>query len=148
MNKSLRNSILVSYVLGLPIGLLTIIATIYLPLFFTGEGLFSFAIIAGYGWPTLGLALSFLVALGIGAKVAYDHLHHGKSLLFSSFMYSAVVNGIIWATFCFILLFSQEDNYPMMIPAVLALLFCTVVTTFTLGLLITFIISRIRQNGS
>ena len=148
MNKPLRKSILISYLIGLPIGLLTIAATLWLPILITDEGLFSIILIANYGWPTLGLALSFLVALGIGAKVAYDHLQHGKSLLFSSFMYSAVVNGIIWATFCFVLLFTLEDSYPMMVPAVLALLFCTLFTTFTLGLLITFIISRIRQNGS
>ncbi|CAM3330680.1 hypothetical protein ZORO111903_07520 [Zobellia roscoffensis] len=142
MNKPLLISILISYLLGLPIGLLTIVGTLWTPILFTGEGLLSIAIIAGYGWPTLGLALSFLVALGIGAKVAYDHLGHGKSLLFSSFVYSTVVNFIIWATFCLVLLFTVEDSFLLLFPAILALLFCTIVTTFTIGLLITYLIER------
>ena len=37
-----------------------------------------FILIANYGWATLGLVLSFLIALGIGAKVAHDHLMEGN----------------------------------------------------------------------
>jgi hypothetical protein len=146
MENRLKKSILTSYLIGAPIGLLTIGLTIWIPIILSGEGIFSIALMGAYGYPIIGLILSFLIALGIGGKIAYDDTLKRKSLILTSFRYSLIVNLIIWITFCLILLItSADDKYLKMIPAVIALIICTLMTTLTLGLMIVFIIKRMNN---
>jgi len=146
MEKKLKQSILTSYLIGAPIGILTVVATIWIPLLLTGEGLLTIAILGTYGISTIGLAVAFLIALWIGGNLAYRNIKSGKSLILTSFKYSAVVNLIIWTTFCLIVgLTVTEERFLMMIPPIIAFVVCTVLTTFSIGLLISYIIKRINN---
>jgi len=146
MEKKLKQSILTSYLIGTPIGILTVIATIWIPLLLTGEGLLTIVIIGTYGISTIGLVVAFLIALWIGGKLAYQYIKRGKSLLLTSFKYSTVVNLIIWTTFCLIVgLTVTEERFLMMIPPIIAFVVCTILTTFSIGLLIAYVIKRINN---
>jgi len=141
MERKLKQSILTSYMIGAPIGILTIIATIWIPLLLTGEGLLTIVILGTYGISTIGLVVAFLIALWIGGKIAYKNIKSGKSLLLTSLKYSTVVNLIIWSTFCLIIgLTVKEEKFLMMIPPIIAFFVCTILTTFSIGLLISYVI--------
>lgn len=143
MSKKLKKSIIASYFIGAPIGFFVVFATIYIPAFLLGEGLYTIAILGAYKASIIGLLVAFIVALGIGGKLAYNFVLKGKSLLFTSFIYSFNVNLIIWTVFIAILLFSSEEKLFAVIPAIIAFVLCTVLTTFSIGLLVSFIIKRI-----
>lgn len=146
MEKKLKQSILTSYLIGAPIGILTVIATFWIPLLLTGEGLLTIVIIGTYGISTVGLVIAFLVALWIGGKLAYRNIQNGKSLLLTSFKYSSVMNLIIWTTFGVIVgLTATEERFLMMIPPFIAFVVCTILTTFSIGLLIAYLIKRINN---
>jgi hypothetical protein len=146
MERKLKQSILISYMIGAPIGILTIIATIWIPLLLTGEGLLTIVILGTYGISTIGLVVAFLIALWIGGKIAYKNIKSGKSLLLTSLKYSTVVNLIIWSTFCLIIgLTVKEEKFLMMIPPIIAFFVCTILTTFSIGLLISYVIKRIKD---
>ena len=146
MERKLKQSILTSYLIGAPIGILTIIATVWIPLLLTGEGLLTIVILGTYGISTIGLVVSFLIALWIGGKIAYKNIKNGKSLLLTSFKYSTVVNLIIWTTFCLIIgLTVEEEKFLMMIPPIIAFIVCTILTTFSIGLLISYAIKQINN---
>ena len=146
MEKKLKQSILTSYLIGAPIGILTVVASIWIPLLLTGEGLLTIAILGTYGISTIGLVIAFLVALWIGGKLAHKNIKNGKSLLLTSFKYSSVVNLIIWTTFCVIIgLTVTEERFLMMIPPIIAFVVCTGLTTFSIGLIISYVIKRINN---
>ena len=147
MKQELRKSILISYIIGAPMGIFTIVGTLLAPLLLTGEGLASISIILGYGISTIGLVISFLIALWIGGKIAYKSAKKEKSVVSISFQYSLVVNLIIWIIFCFIsAITSDSDKFLMVIPAILAVVICTIITTFTIGLLISYLIKKVVYN--
>jgi len=149
MEKKLKQSILTSYLIGAPIGILTIAATIWIPFLLTGEGLLTIVILGVYRISTIGLLVAFLIALWVGGKLAYQNIKRGKSLLLTSFKYSTVVNLIIWTTFCLIVgLTVVEEMFLMMIPPIIAFVVCTILTTFSIGLLISFVIKRINNKPS
>ncbi|WP_369995000.1 hypothetical protein [Winogradskyella sp.] len=146
MEKKLKQSILTSYLIGAPIGILTVIATIWLPLLLTGEGLLTIVILGTYGISTVGLVIAFLISLWIGGKLAHRNIQNGKSLLLTSFKYSSAVNLIIWTTFCLIVgLTVTEERFLMMIPPIIAFIVCTILTTFSIGLLVAYVIKLINN---
>ena len=146
MEKKLKQSILTSYLIGTPIGILTVAATIWIPFLLTGEGLLTIVILGTYRISTIGLLVAFLIALWVGGKLAYQNIKREKSLLLTSFKYSTIVNLIIWATFCLITVLTvTEEKLLMMIPPIIAFLVCTVLTTFSIGLLISYMIKRINN---
>ncbi|MCK0137388.1 hypothetical protein [Arenibacter sp. S6351L] len=146
MDVRLKKSILTSYLIGAPIGIFVVFATIFVPSFFFGEGLMTIVIIGTYGISTIGLVIAFLISLWLGGKLAYKNIKSGKSLLLTSFKYSTVVNLIIWTTFCLIVgLTVTEEKFLMMIPPIFAFVLCTVLTTFSIGLLISYLIRRINN---
>tara|TARA_B100000809_G_C14749366_1_gene391553 strand:+ start:27 stop:506 length:480 start_codon:yes stop_codon:yes gene_type:complete len=146
MDVKLKKSILASYLIGAPIGILTVIATIWIPLLLTGEGLLTIVILGAYGISTIGLVVSFLISLWIGGKIVYENINKGKSLLLTSLKYSTVVNLIIWTTFCLIIgVTVEKEKFLMMIPPIIAFVVCTVLTTFSIGLLIAYVIKRINN---
>lgn len=146
MEKKLNQSIMASYLIGAPIGIFVVFATIYVPSFIFGEGLMTIVILGTYGISTIGLVVAFLIALWIGGKLAYQNIKSGKSLLLTSFKYSIVVNLIIWTTFCLVVgLTVTEERFFMMIPPIIAFVVCTVLTTFSIGLLISYMIKRINN---
>jgi hypothetical protein len=148
MNKQLRQSILISYLIGAPIGIFTIIATIIISLLYSREGISSMSIIMGYGFPTLGLIAAFIIALWFGGKLAYINVNKGKSLILTSFKYSTFVNLLIWTTFCLIVYQTiEDDSFKYMLPAIIVFLISTILSTFTIGLLISYIIKRINRSN-
>jgi hypothetical protein len=148
METKLKQSILTSYIIGAPIGLFVVFATIFVPGFLFGEGLLTIAILGTYGVSTIGLVIAFLIALGIGGKLAYKNIKSGTSVLLTSFKYATVVNAIIWSTFCIIIgLTVKEERFLMMIPSIIAFVVCTILTTFSIGLLISYIIKRINDKN-
>jgi hypothetical protein len=113
-----------------------------------GEGLTSMSIILGYRFQTLGLIAAFIIALWFGGKLAYKNINKGKSLILTSFKYSTLMNLIIWTIFCLIVGQPIEDhNFIFTLPAIIAFLVSTILTTFTFGLLISYIIKRINQSN-
>jgi hypothetical protein len=148
MNKQLRQSILISYLIGAPIGIFTIIATIIISLLYSREGISSMSIIMGYGFPTLGLIAAFIIALWFGGKLAYINVNKGKSLILTSFKYSTFVNLLIWTTFCLIVYQTiEDDSFKYMLPAIIVFLISTILSTFTIGLLISYIIKLINRSN-
>jgi hypothetical protein len=146
MEKKLKQSIIASYLIGAPIGILTVIATIWIPLLLTGEGLLTMVIIGTYEASSVGLVIAFVIALWIGGKLAHENINNGKSLILTSFKYSTIVNLIIWTTFCLIVgITATEERFLMMIPPIIAFVVCTILTTFSIGLLIACVIKRINN---
>ena len=142
--NSKRQGILISYLIGTPIGLITIFIVFTIPVMLTGEGLATIALVGVYGKAILGLIVSFLIALGIGGHNASTDIVKEKSLLKTSFKYSLTVNAIIWTVFILLTIFSngKKDFWLILTPPILAFIICTIITTFTLGLLICFIIQK------
>jgi len=136
-------SVFMSYLIGAPIGIFVVIATLLIPPFL-GSGILTIALLAVYGLPTIGLVVAFLIALGVGGKIAYKSIKNGKSLLFTSFKYSTIVNLIIWTVFCLVLFLTfEKEKVLILFPAIVAFFVCTILTTFSIGLLISYVIKRI-----
>jgi len=141
---SKRQGILISYLIGTPIGLFTIFIVSAIPMALTGEGLGTMLLFHTYGKAILGLIISFLISLGIGGHNASVDIEKQKTLLKTSFKYSLTVNTIIWTVFILLTAFNNEkkDLWLFIIPPIIAFIFCTIMTTFTLGLLICYIIRK------
>ncbi|WP_420572269.1 hypothetical protein [Kordia sp.] len=147
MDRGLRRSIFMSYLIGAPIGLFVVFATILIPPFL-GAGMFTIALLAVYGLPTVGLVLAFLVSLWIGGKIAYKNIVKGTSLLLTSLKYSTIVNLIIWTVFCLVLVLTFEKEKALILfPAIVAFFVCTILTTFSIGLLISYTIKKTYEKA-
>ncbi|MCC7520489.1 MAG: hypothetical protein IT220_02540 [Flavobacteriaceae bacterium] len=147
--NSIQQGILISYVWGTPIGLVTVLIVSILPAALTGEGLGTMLIFGIYGKSILGLIISFLIALGIAGKNAVIDIERQKSLLKTSFKYALTVNTIIWTVFILITILDNQKKilWMYLIPPIMAYIFSTIMTTFTLGLLISYSIrKRINKN--
>ena len=140
----LLESVLTSYLIGLPIGLITIFIVFVLPVSITGEGLLTIVIIETYGKSIIGLILSFIFALGFAGRNAFNDLFNEKTLVFTSFKYSLTVNLIIWTVFIFITLLNnfKIESLVYLVPPIIAFVICVLLTTFTVGLLISYLIKR------
>ncbi|MGS2764395.1 hypothetical protein [Sinomicrobium sp. M5D2P9] len=146
MNKPLKQSILVSYLIGAPIGIFTVIAILWGPVLLTGEGILTMVIAGAYGIPAAGLLTAFLIALWFGGKSAYEHTRRGNPLLMVSSRYSLQINAMIWGVFCILLgVMFKENSLVFMLPAFVAFFACTGITTFTIGLWIAYLIRHIHR---
>lgn len=143
-NKLRLESILTSYLIGLPIGLITTFIVFALPVTLTGEGILTIVIIGIYGKAIIGLILSFIFALGLAGRNAFENLFNKKTLISTSFKYSLTVNLIIWSVFIIITLIDnfKFENLFYLIPPIIAFVICVLITTYTIGLLISLIIQR------
>ena len=141
MNRDLRTSLLNSYLIGLPIGLGFIAATIFFPSMLSGEGLLTMIMLVSFGKTIAGLAVSFVISLWIGAIVAKNSVIKGDKLISTSFKYSGIVNLIIWTVFGVIAGLNPESEFKVGLIALIAFLICTILTTISIGLLISY---RIR----
>ena len=139
-----RQGIYSSYLIGTPIGLIAIFIVFSIPVMLTGEGLATMVLVGVYGKAILGLIISFLVALGIAGHNASVDIRKQKPLLKISFKYSLTVNTIVWTVFIIVTIFDNlyTSNGFLLILTIpfLAFIFCSIITTFTLGLLICYII--------
>lgn len=133
MSKLLRRSICKSYLVGLPLGIITIGLVLLAPILLTGEGLLSIVVIANYGLATLGMFFTFLFALGFGGWLSYERIKAGKSNIRVSFEYSLLINFLIWTVFNLIVLISK-GSFLMILPAFFAFFICTFLTTYSIGL--------------
>ncbi len=135
MTKSTRQSILISYMIGLPIGLLFVAAVIFLPPVLLGEEELTFSMLVSYGKAILGLVISFVVVLWFAAILAEKSIRKGSSVLMTSFKYSFLVNLVIWVVFSIVASFNGKNVFGLLLPFI-AFICCTVFTTLTVGFLI------------
>lgn len=135
MTKSTRQSILISYMIGLPIGLLFVAAVIFLPPVLLGEGELTFSMLVSYGKAILGLVISFVFVLWFAAILAEKSIRKGSSVLMTSFKYSFLVNLVIWLVFSIVASFNEKNIFGLLLPFI-AFICCTVFTTLTAGFLI------------
>lgn len=63
-----KYSILILYLIGAPIGLITVALFYLFPMMLTREGIFTILITEIYEKAIIGLIIAFLVALGVGGK--------------------------------------------------------------------------------
>lgn len=141
--KTNAKGISTSYLIGAPLGLIAICFVFLIPALLTGEGLALFAMAMIYGKAIVGLVISFLIALGIAGHYAVSDLESGRTLIKTSFRYSITVNAIIWLVFMILtILDNTKDFIMLLLPPLIAFLFCTLSTTFTLGLLICYMIKK------
>ncbi len=135
--------ILTSYLIGVPIGLITILIVFITPVTLTGEGLSTMVMVSIYGKAIVGLIVSFLIALGISGHKVVKDLRNQKSLIKTSFRYSLTVNIIIWSVFILLTVMdNSKDFLTFLLPPIIAFIFCTAITTFTLGLIICYTIKK------
>lgn len=135
--------ILLSYLIATPVGLLTILFVFITPVALTGEGIMTMGMLAIYGKATIGLIVSFLVALGIGGHNAVKDLENKRSLIKTSYRYSLTVNTIIWTTFILLTIFDNKNDFLIfLLPPIIAFIICTTITTFTIGLLVCYTINK------
>ena len=138
----------ISYLIGLPLGLISIFLVFWVSTLFIGDSLFSVLIYGIYGKAFIGFLFSFLLALGVGGYFATKSIQKQKTLLESSLRYSLRVNAIIWSVFLFISLINSDNYFIQISISLLAFIVCTLFTTFTIGLLICFLIqNRIRKSA-
>ena len=94
-----------------------------------------------FGKAIAGLIISFMFSLWLGAIVAKKSVTKGDKLLITSFKYSTSINIIIWTVFGIVAALSPENEWKTGLIEIVAFIVCTLTTTFTIGLLISF---RIR----
>jgi hypothetical protein len=140
--KLKKKSVLISYLVGSPIGFCSILFVFFIPGMLTGEGLPTIAMAFVYGKATLGLTIAFLFSLWYAGGQVYNGIVKNKPLLEISFQYSLTINVIIWVVFLFISIIDNfnEQLFIIISLPILAFILCTLITTFTVGLLICFII--------
>jgi hypothetical protein len=140
--KLIKRSAWTSVLIGGPIGLLTALGIFLIPVLLSGEYLATFAIRGAYGDAIVGLLTSFIVALWFAGKKAHHNLKNGQGLLLVSFKYSVFVNVIIWTIFIFITIIIniKHFNFILLVPPILFLIVCPLLTTFSYGLLICYVI--------
>ncbi|MFN8438205.1 MAG: hypothetical protein U0V72_11275 [Cytophagales bacterium] len=142
--KANLKGILISYLIGTPIGLITIIVVLLIPATMTGEGLATLGLVAIYGKGILGLIISFLIALGVGGYIAVKDLAKQNPLIKTSFRYSLTVNTIIWTVFIILTIFENSLQLILfLVPPIIAFILCTLITTFTIGILICYLIKKL-----
>ncbi len=156
-NRSLRRSILISYLIGLPSGLSFSFFALYFSFKNLDEGLPIIGFISIYGIPFMGLFIAFFIALKIASRKAFSNLKQGKSILYTSFLYSLRVNLIIWGAFITTgLLFHVLSNIffsspfgdfliltiPLILPIIIILPVSVFFTTFTIGFLVSYLINK------
>jgi len=161
LNRTLKRNIITAYLISVPLGIFTILFVFVFPGLITDEGLGMILIVTTYGWATLGLFLSFLASIWYGSKKAHEKLLNGKKLLSASFKFSLTINTIIWLTFLIIVIINElymkyelsliniesSDNgffgliYFLFLP-LLAFIISVTGTTFTIGLLISYIFDK------
>ena len=135
--------ILTSYLIGAPPGLIAVCFVFLIPALLTGEGLALFGMAMIYGKAIVSLVISFLIALGIAGHYAVSDLERGRTLIKTSFRYSIAVNAIIWPVFMILTILDNMNNFIiLLLPPLIAFLFCTLGMTFTLGLLICYMIKK------
>ncbi|MDD2983700.1 MAG: hypothetical protein PHQ74_09955 [Crocinitomicaceae bacterium] len=132
----------ISYLIGLPLGLFAIFSALLFPTMGSGESLAGFILNESYGIASIGLFISFVIALGIAGRSASVNIAKQKSVLETSFRYTITVNAIIWSVFILLTIISndQKDLWFLLIPPFIAFLISTFVTAFTFGLLISYLI--------
>ena len=150
MNSRLRKEcIWVSYVYGLPFGMLSVFLVFSLPVMLTGEGLATMALIGIYGRAIFGLVISFILTLYIGAIVVYKDNLKNRKLLWTAFKYSTIINVIIWTVFTIITILDNietEEWFTILLPIPIAFYVCIVLTPFTIGLWVAYKVRKFKQS--
>ncbi len=146
---------IISLTIGAITGFIAIFFGFALPAGLTGEGLIGIALIETDGYATLFLYLSFLITIWFAGKIVANEIIKGTGLFKVSWKYSIIVNFVIWPVFIvtsFIynkfFSYGADSFFTLILPLVLFTL-SLLLTPFTVGLLICFIIKkRLLENRS
>jgi hypothetical protein len=133
-----------SYLIGLPVGLVVLGLLILIPLLAFQSGYILVIMQDVFGKAAIGLIAAYLVALWIAGKNAVKALAANPSLLRASFMYSLTVNGISWLTFLIVAIFDNTDDAPADYFSAIFYVFAlfVLINTFTVARLICYLIRR------
>lgn len=139
-----KKNIITAYLISVPLGLGTILLFSIIPAAISGEGLASMFLIFTYGWAIIGLTISFLIAIYFGSKKAHQCLVNNKSLLSASYEFSVTINTIIWGTFIILCILQNLRSHFILyiMPPLIAYIVCTLLTTFSIGLLMAYLFRR------
>lgn len=102
-----------------------------------------------YGKSILGLLISFILALYLGAIAIHRDVLNDKKLIWISFKYSLIINVIIWTTFTITTIVDNletEEWLVMLLPIPIAFYICVILAPFTIGLLIAYQIKKFKQS--
>jgi hypothetical protein len=78
MRDILRRNILTSYLICVPIGLITILVVFAI---LTKDGLAAILLLDSYSWAIIGLIISFLIAIWFASKITNKSVSNGRGLL-------------------------------------------------------------------
>ncbi len=137
-----KRSIVISYLVGLPVGLITIFIFALSPSMITGEGLATMVLGHFFLIPIIGFVLAFIFSLWYSGKQMANDIEERKSLMSISFNHSKRVNMIIWSSFTIISFasnYSQINGLMVLIPLVLFLI-CLLLSSISISLLISYIV--------
>lgn len=149
--------ILTSYLIGTPIGILTILFAYVLPSILTEESMIYIVINSMFLNATIGLTIFFIFALWFAGKnIAKDQISY--SLIKSSYLYSIRVNLISWSSFILISIIDHKLHYEdnsaneiyefgpeiFLIPPIILFIVSTLISTFTIGLIICFVVKKLN----
>jgi len=138
-----------SLLIGGPIGVVTIFVfffgVILLLAQLSGEGLPGMGFYFRFRFPSIGMACALVISLWFTGGLVERCLLNKQGLLLVSLKYSAVTNIFIWTCFALV---DFVANYPgfdiysgLLLPLIMGLI-STVLSSFTIGLLICYIIRK------
>ena len=135
-----------SLIIGLPTGVFTILIVFLGGLALVGlltqEGLPGIGLFYMYKTPVIVMTIVFTLLLLPTGRLIESEIIKGRKLLLISFKYSAIINSIL---FIVILIVTSLDGLDLFFGLILPLILfipSTIISTFTVGLLITNTIKR------
>tara|TARA_B110000093_G_C12928509_1_gene392403 strand:+ start:945 stop:1403 length:459 start_codon:yes stop_codon:yes gene_type:complete len=133
-----KSSIKISYLVGLPFGLVLGLTVWFL--FVTADGsLFNF-ISNAMGYSVVSLVVGFVFSIWKAGITAENSLRKEKSLIFTSFKFCLIVNGIMWGSFALTQIIMDLGLTVLLQVPIIGFILCLPFTTFTIGLLISYLI--------
>ena len=134
----MKKSIATTYLIGLPIGLFFIFYFLFAMV--SSMDTLMFVLFGPYVFTPIGLIVAFILSLWWAGRSTYNMLEEGHSLVLTSFVSSAIVNGCVWGMFILITIITAGINF--VILPIFFFFFCLVASSFTINLLIVYVIKR------
>ena len=135
-----------SLIIGGPIGLLAILLVFFGGLVAVGiitqEGLPGIGLFYIYKTPVIVMTIVFILMLWPMGRLIESNILKGQKLLFISFKYSAIINLTLFLIILIMTSFDTFDLFLGLIAPFILFGLATILSTFTVGLLITKIIKK------
>ncbi len=146
MKRSKYAGPLYSLLLGGTVGFALLFLSAYYGLLLigvaVGEGRSMLAFIAYYIIPSFVMAAAYIISLWFTGGMAARAFLKNKTLLRVSFRYSLITNAICWGSLIISSLIQNMNVFVAFLIPIPLFAFCVLVFTFTIGLLISYMIKR------